>query len=217
MPSKPGPHLKNEQACNGPVCGLDEVGRAPLAGPVVAACVYIPLETARLSFWSQVRDSKKVSLQIREELYASITNKACYGIGEASREEIDKLNIHHASLLAMQRAQEAMMSAFGITPVLALVDGKFVPKDLPCPGRAIIGGDDISRSIAAASIVAKVHRDRMMKALHLDHPHYGWERNVGYPTPEHIRALREHGPTVHHRRSFGVVKELTAFTAPEAA
>lgn len=208
MPSKRGPHLKNEQACDGPVCGLDEVGRAPLAGPVVAACVYIPADTIKMSFWRKVRDSKQVPIELREKLYVSITQKACYGIGEASREEIDELNIHHASLLAMQRAQAAMMSAFGITPVLALVDGKFIPKDLPCPGRAIVGGDDISRSIAAASIVAKVHRDRMMKALHLDHPHYGWERNVGYPTPEHIRALREYGPTVHHRRSFGTVKEL---------
>ncbi len=188
---------------------MDEVGRAPLAGPVVAACVHIPLEAIRLRFWSKVRDSKQVPQSLREDLYILITRKACYGIGEASREEIDDINIHHASLLAMHRAQQAMIRDFGVAPVLALVDGKFIPRNLPCAARAIVGGDDISRSIAAASIVAKVHRDRLMKRLHADHPHYGWDRNAGYPTPEHIRALRAHGPTVHHRRSFGVVKELT--------
>ncbi len=205
--------MKHEQACGGPVCGLDEVGRAPLAGPVVAACVHIPMEHMRLRFWSKVRDSKQVPVMLREELHALITANACYGIGQASVEEIDGLNIHHASLLAMARAQEAMTRAFGIMPELALVDGKFIPKSLPCPATAIVGGDDISRSIAAASIVAKVHRDRMMKALHMDYPHFGWDRNAGYPTPEHIKALRQHGPTVHHRRSFGVVRELIAAVA----
>jgi ribonuclease HII len=203
-----GPHLKHEQSCDGIVCGIDEAGRAPLAGPVVAACVHIPVGSIKHRFWAKVRDSKKVPAELRAELFILITENACYGIAEATVEEIDTLNIHHANLLAMRRAQDNMMRHYGIVPNLTLVDGKFVPKDLPCPGQAIIGGDDISRSIAAASILAKVTRDRLMHALHPDHPHYGWDRNVGYPTPEHIRALRQHGFTRHHRKSFGVVKEL---------
>ncbi len=205
-----GPHMKHEQACSGPVCGIDEAGRAPLAGPVVAACVFIPADRRKERFWKQVRDSKQVPAPVREELFVLITASACYGIAEASVEEIDSLNIHHATLLAMRRAQEAMSLAFGILPELTLVDGKFVPKDLPCPGKAIIGGDDISRSIAAASILAKTYRDRLMRALHAEHPHYGWDRNAGYPTPEHQKALRQHGPTAHHRRSFGILKTLAS-------
>ena len=200
--------MKHEQSCAGPVCGLDEAGRAPLAGPVSAACVYIPPDRAGEGFWKKVRDSKQVTAPAREELFVLITATACFGIALASVEEIDQMNIHHASLLAMRRAQENMIRDFGVVPELALVDGKFVPPGLPCSGKAIIGGDDISRSIAAASILAKVYRDRIMHALHAEHPQYGWNSNVGYPTPPHIAAVRLHGPTVHHRRTFGVVKEL---------
>lgn len=203
-----GPHLRHEKAHGGTVCGIDEAGRAPLAGPVVAACVHIPVAAIRDRFWTKVRDSKQVPAELRGELYILIMRRACYGIAEASVEEIDALNIHHANLLAMRRAQLNMTRDFGVAPDFTLVDGKFIPKDLPCPARAIVGGDDISRSIAAASILAKVYRDRMMHALHDDHPHFGWDRNVGYPTPEHIRALKQHGPTGHHRRSFGIVKTL---------
>ena len=206
--SSSGPPMKHERSCAGPVCGIDEAGRAPLAGPVVAGCVHIPAAAVPSTLWPPVRDSKKVPQPLREELFGLITEAACYGIGQASVEEIDALNIHHATLLAMARAQEAMMRAFPVVPELALVDGKFVPKTLPCPGMAIVGGDDISRSIAAASIIAKVHRDRMMCTLHAAFPHFGWDRNAGYPTPEHIRAVRQHGPALHHRRTFGVVKEL---------
>jgi ribonuclease HII len=200
--------MKHEQSCDGPVCGIDEAGRAPLAGPVTAACVYIPAAAVKAPFWQKVRDSKKVPEKLREELFSRITECACYGIAEASQEEIDALNIHHASLLAMRRAYEAMVRHFPVVPVLALIDGKFVPQALPCAGLAIIGGDDVSRSIAAASILAKVSRDRVMRGLHEQFPQFGWDRNSGYPTPEHIRAVREHGPTLHHRRTFGVVKEM---------
>ena len=211
-----GPHLEHEQSCSGPVCGIDEAGRAPLAGPVSAACVYIPPDRVKDRFWKKVRDSKQVPAPVREELFILITSKACYGIALASVEEIDQMNIHHASLLAMRRAQENMTRDFGIVPELALIDGKFIPKGLSCPGRTIVGGDDISRSIAAASILAKVYRDRLMRALHLEHPHYGWDSNVGYPTPPHIAAIRLHGFTVHHRRSFGVVRELSQAELPLA-
>ena len=203
-----GPHLKHEKAHGGIVCGIDEAGRAPLAGPVVAACVHIPQECLRDKFWRGVRDSKQVPPETRRELFEMIVAVAAYGIAEADVGEIERLNIHHANLLAMRRAQENMTRMFGVMPDFTLVDGKFVPRDLPCPAKAIVGGDDISRSIAAASILAKVHRDRLMHALHADHPLYGWDRNVGYPTPEHIRALRQHGPTLHHRSGFGVVKLL---------
>lgn len=203
-----GPHLRFERELEGPVCGIDEVGRAPLAGPVVAACVYIPEDCANARFWSKVRDSKRVPQPLREELHALITERACFGIGESTVEEIDEINIHYASLLAMHRAHQAMVENFSVTPVLALIDGRFKPAQLTCDGRAIIGGDDISRSIAAASIVAKVHRDRLMRELHGEHPHYGWDTNVGYPTPDHRAGLKQYGLTRHHRRSFGLVKEL---------
>lgn len=206
-----GPSFALEDNSGAPICcGIDEAGRAPLAGPVVAACVYIPPDTRTKKFWSKVRDSKLVPKEQRQELFTLITEHACYGIAQAPVEEIDDINIHHATLLAMKRAQIAMMEAFKIEPNMTLVDGKFIPAGLPCPANAVIGGDNRSRSIAAASILAKVSRDRLMTGLHENFPVYGWISNVGYPTPPHLRAIREHGITAHHRRSFAPCKQIAA-------
>ncbi len=182
-----------------PVCGIDEAGRGPLAGPVVAACVYIPPEHVKHPVWKDVNDSKQISAQKRDYLYELIVQRCAYTIAEASVEEIDTLNIHHATLLAMKRAYEGVQGQAKIT--LALIDGKFAPI-LPCQSQPVIKGDRLSLSIAAASILAKVTRDRFMTALHEQFPHYGWDRNAGYGTPDHMNGMREHGITVHHRKSF---------------
>ena len=248
------------------VCGVDEVGRSPLAGPVVAAAVCLvhhrmPVEIAARvddsklvakpvreeisaaltagdwALWAvgeasvaeidainilqashlamrravaalpaalmeRVDDSKVVPRPVREEISAALTTGAWawWGVGEASVEEIDDINILQASHLAMRRA----VAALGCAPVHALVDGKQCP-GLPIPRTLIVGGDGLSLSIACASIVAKVHRDRLMHRLAEDHPGYGWETNVGYPTRAHREALKRQGPTPHHRRSFAPV------------
>ncbi|MBI4031553.1 MAG: ribonuclease HII [Proteobacteria bacterium] len=192
------PDFALEDSCKGIVCGIDEAGRAPLAGPVMAACVFIPEDKRGLKFLDAVNDSKKVVKPRREELFSLITEYFHWGAGMASPEEIDALNIHHATLLAMKRAFDAMR---GVKAAVALVDGKFAPA-LSCATQTVIRGDAISKSIAAASIVAKVTRDRLMEALHKEFPHYGWDRNAAYPTPEHLEAIRLHGLTPHHRRSF---------------
>lgn len=200
--------LTLESAYKGPVCGIDEAGRGPLAGPVVAACVYIPEDVRRHDFWRKVTDSKKTSAALRTELYNEITRHSFYGIAEASPAEIDRLNIHHATLLAMSRAYDAMCGNHpDCVAVMALIDGKFSPK-LACPAKAIVGGDGLSLSIAAASILAKVTRDRLMQSLHEDHPHYGWNTNAGYPTAAHLAGLKTHGVTPHHRRSYAPVQEI---------
>jgi ribonuclease HII len=171
------------------VVGLDEVGRGPWAGPVVAAAAW--LEPARLpsTFLDALDDSKKLSHARRESLFEAMTASASKGLafalGEASVAEIDRLNILQASLLAMTRA----VAALGFRPDAALVDGNRAP-DLPCPARTVVGGDGRSLSIAAASIIAKVTRDRGMRVLAERHPGYGWERNAGYGTAEH-RPVRE--------------------------
>lgn len=187
-------------------CGLDEAGRGPLAGPVVAACVLIPPEATTQPFWTRVRDSKKLSAGKREQLYAEILEHCACGIAEASVQEIDTLNILRASLLAMRRAFFVMLDSTGITPSQALVDGKQVP-DLPCASTPVVGGDDLYASIAAASILAKVTRDRVMTRLHQDYPAFGWARNAGYPTQAHRQALLVHGVTPHHRTSFAPVRK----------
>lgn len=187
-----------------PVCGLDEVGRGPLAGPVVAACVIIPAEMRTLPFIGDIQDSKKLNHSKREVLDSLIRQHCLWAIAECTPAEIDEINILQASLRAMERACAALTHA----PVFALVDGNRLPQSLPCPARAIVKGDSHSVSIAAASIIAKVHRDRIMRELADRHPHYGWERNAGYPTAEHLGALRLHGITAHHRRSFGPVAAL---------
>ncbi len=181
------------------VAGVDEAGRGPWAGPVVAAAVI--LDPDRLP--EGLDDSKKLTARQRDRLFDQIRASSAVGIGRASVEEIDRLNILRASLLAMERAVLALPTP----PAAVLVDGRDVPP-LTCPAEAVIGGDGRSLSIAAASIIAKVTRDRIMTALAADFPHFGWERNKGYGTKAHREALRVNGPTPHHRRSFAPIHKM---------
>ena len=192
----------------GPVCGVDEAGRGPLAGPVSAAAVI--LDPTFLP--EGVDDSKKLAAPARELLYDHILDRAvAVGIGFASVAEIERINIRAASLLAMARAIRALPLAAGH----ALIDGNALPDELPCRARAIVSGDALCLSIAAASIVAKVTRDRLMNRLHLVHPKYGFATNAGYSTAAHLAALDRHGPTAHHRRGFAPVRlALDARSAP---
>lgn len=182
-------------------CGLDEVGRGPLAGPVVAACVYIPPEKRGLSWIAEINDSKKLSDKKREALDEFIRAECIWSIAECSVAEIDTMNILRASLAAMVKAYEAMT----LRASVALVDGNRLPAHLPCRGVPVIKGDSRSVSIAAASIIAKTYRDKLMNELAAAHPHYGWESNAGYPTKTHLAGIEQFGITVHHRRSFGPV------------
>ncbi|MGK2285725.1 ribonuclease HII [Pedomonas sp. V897] len=191
--------LAHAAACGGLVAGIDEAGRGPLAGPVVAAAVV--LDPSRLP--DGIHDSKTLSRARREALLEAILDAAHVGIGEAGPEEIDRINILQATFLAMRRAVEALP----VSPAVALVDGNRAPR-LPIPCHTVVKGDARCLSIAAASIVAKVTRDRIMDRLAREHPGYGWERNAGYGTAEHLEALRQIGPTPHHRRSFAPVREL---------
>ena len=181
-----------------PLAGVDEAGCAPLAGPVVAAAVVLDRE----KFPRGIDDSKKLPIAAREALFARLQKVARIGVGIASVEEIDAINIYWARMLAMSRAVEAL----GFEPAWVLVDGNATPR-WERPSKAIVAGDAKCRSIAAASIIAKVTRDRIMADHALTYPGYGWERNRGYPTPEHIRALDTHGLTPLHRRSFAPVRE----------
>jgi len=184
----------------GPIAGVDEAGRGPLAGPVVAAAVILD----RKKIPKGLNDSKKMTAETREVAFAAIQICAiAIGVGEASVDEIDLINIRQATHLAMARAVRALATA----PMFALVDGNDAPA-LPCPCDTIVEGDGRSLSIAAASIIAKVTRDRMMLALHDEHPHYGWITNKGYGTGEHLEALGRHGPCRHHRRSFAPVHNM---------
>ena len=190
----------------GIVCGVDEVGRGPLAGPVVAAAVILP--DGLPDSFSKINDSKKLSARLREELAQHIHASALVSIGIASVEEIDDINILRASLLAMSRA----ISGLSQTPALALVDGNQKPPvDIAC--ELVIGGDGVELAIAAASIVAKVHRDKLMQMLHDEHPHYGWDRNAGYGTALHLAAIKSHGPCGHHRTSFAPIREALAMAS----
>jgi ribonuclease HII len=187
-----------------PLAGVDEAGCAPLAGPVVAAAVVLDRER----FPRGIDDSKKLDLPTREAIFAKLQQQARFGVGICTVEEIDTLNIYWARMLAMIRAVEAL----GFEPAMVLVDGNRCPK-WERPSVPVVAGDAKCRSIAAASIVAKVTRDRIMAQYAEEHPGYGWESNRGYPTPDHRRALRELGPTPLHRRSFGLVREVLAAAA----
>ena len=189
------------------IIGIDEAGRGPWAGPVVAAAVW--LEPARLppTLLQRLDDSKALSAAAREAIFTALPDHCALAIGTASVEEIDRLNILQANLLAMRRAVEGL----GFAPDGALVDGKQTPT-LACPAAAVVKGDSRSLSIAAASIVAKVHRDRLMDELAARHPGYGWERNRGYGTAEHRAALLSLGVTGEHRRSFRPVREALGLT-----
>ncbi len=179
------------------VAGVDEVGRGPLAGPVVAAAVVLPgdLDPALAA---RIDDSKALSAAKRMALAPLLQDAVTSALGEASPAEIDRLNILAAAHLAMHRAVAALACA----PAALLIDGNRLPADLPCPATAVVRGDARSLSIAAASILAKVHRDRLMADLAERHPGYGWERNAGYPTAAHRAAIARLGLTPHHRRSF---------------
>lgn len=190
------------------VCGIDEAGRGPLAGPVVAAAVVFRQARPPRRLLSRLDDSKVLAPAVRAALLPEICEHAEVGIGAATVEEIDRLNILQATFLAMSRA----LAALGETPEVALVDGNRAP-DLCCKVETIVGGDGLSASIAAASIVAKVTRDTQMVALAEHHPGYGWERNAGYGTPEHLHALARLGVTAEHRRSFRPVYELLTISA----
>ena len=200
------PDFAIERCCTGVVCGIDEAGRGPLAGPVVAAAVVIDRRRFRGELRRALDDSKVLNRDLRESCYRGLL--ACarigavsIGIGAASRGEIDRINILRASLAAMARA----VTALGNRPDVALVDGNVAPQ-LPCPVQTVVKGDALSFSIAAASVVAKVTRDRIMHRLASRYPGYGWERNVGYATAEHGSAIRRLGVTPHHRRSFEPVR-----------
>ena len=185
---------------DGPICGVDEAGRGPLAGPVVAAAVILD----RKKMPKGLNDSKQLDAETREELYAVIVERAvAWGVGIGTVDEIDLINIRQATHLAMARAVRELQ----VAAMFALVDGNDAPA-LPCPCDTIIEGDAKSVSIAAASIIAKVTRDRMMIALHAEHPGYGWLNNKGYGTPEHYAGLEKHGPCVHHRRSFAPIHNM---------
>ena len=176
------------------ICGVDEAGRGPLAGPVVAAAVILPFGT----IIPGLDDSKKVPEKTRERLYDEIVEKAvAYSIAQASHEEIDEINILNATYLAMNRAIESL----AVTPDIALIDGNR-DSGIIHESRCVIGGDGKSSSIAAASILAKVSRDRLMTELAAQYPQYGLERHKGYPTKAHYEMIREHGPSPIHRRTF---------------
>ncbi|MGZ5185095.1 MAG: ribonuclease HII [Caldimonas sp.] len=185
---------------SGPMAGVDEVGRGPLAGPVVAAAVILhEKRTIR-----GLNDSKLLQPEERERLDLEIRARAiCVSVAEASVDEIDRYNILRAALLAMRRAVEGLSQQ----PSIVLVDGNQRP-ELAMPVRTVVGGDAKVRAISAASIVAKVYRDRLLTALHEEHPEYGFDGHKGYSTPEHLAALREHGACRHHRRSFAPVRDV---------
>ena len=198
------PDFSREAARGGRVAGVDEAGRGPLAGPVVAAAVVFPGGVPD-GLAGLLDDSKRLAPAARQVAFAVLL--ACpgaeIGVGAASVAEIGRLNILRASLLAMRRA----VLRLPVPPGFALVDGN-QPPALPCPAACVVGGDGLSLSIAAASIVAKVVRDRAMTRLAAVHPGYGWESNAGYPTAWHRAALAQLGPTRHHRVGFGAVRRL---------
>jgi len=197
------PDLSMELAAGGRVAGVDEAGRGPLAGPVVAAAVILPANTPP-ELAAMLDDSKKLTAAQRLAACLALRESTAeIGIGAASVAEILRLNILHASMLAMCRA----VSRLRVAPDLALVDGNYPPK-LGCSVRCVVGGDALCLSIAAASIIAKVVRDRAMFRLAARFPGYGWEANAGYATAMHRAALERLGPTRHHREAFGAVAQL---------
>jgi ribonuclease HII len=192
------------------VFGVDEAGRGPLAGPVVAAAVLLGE-----NYPQNLDDSKKISAGRRAILDEKIRASCQWAVGIAEVEEIDTINIFAATMLAMTRAVAGLVGKYGSDPDQVLIDGNATPDgrcdDWCWPARAIVGGDGIEPAISAASIVAKEWRDRLMLEAALVHPQYGWERNKGYGTREHMEALRVHGPTKMHRQSFAPVAQLALF------
>ena len=206
------PDFTLEEEVGGIVAGIDEAGRGPLAGPVVAAAVII--DRARLSprLLAQIDDSKRLSRARREAAFEALADVAHIGVGRADVDEIDRINILQASLLAMRRAVVQLR----VQPGTALIDGNRAP-ELSCRSRCVVGGDHLSVSIAAASIVAKVTRDRLMLALDQEDPRYGYARHKGYATAEHLAAIRAHGRSDAHRRTFRPVTLLDLLDDATAA
>lgn len=197
-----------EAAYDGLVVGIDEVGRGPWVGPVVAAAAL--LNPSHIP--AGICDSKKLSPAKREALFEQISTHARVAVGMATVEEIGTLNILGATLLAMRRAYDAL----GVNAAMALIDGNKAPA-LPCPTRCIVQGDAVCVSIAAASIIAKVTRDRMMAELDALYPYYGWATNAGYGTAQHEAGIAAHGLTVHHRPSYKPIRELLEAGTPVLA
>ncbi len=186
------------------ICGVDEAGRGPLVGAVVAGAVVLDPENPI----EGLKDSKKLSPARREYLYEQIMEKAkAWGIGEASPVEIDEINILQATMLAMRRAIEDLTTRLGVWPDKALIDGNRCP-ELPIAAEAIVKGDTKEPAISAASILAKVTRDRQMQILHEQYPQYGFAQHMGYPTEAHFAALQQYGACDQHRRSFSPVRKV---------
>ena len=200
------PSFDHEARCQGIVAGVDEAGRGPLAGPVFAAAAVIDRTRATRRLLKLIDDSKKLTHARREQACAAMIASGAvqFAIAEASVEEIDRINILQATFLAMRRA----LATLAEPPEVALVDGNRVPPGLVCRAETIVGGDAHSYSLAAASIFAKVARDRHMDVLAAEFPGYGWERNRGYGSAQHLKALELLGPTPHHRMSFAPVSRL---------
>jgi len=194
------------------VAGVDEAGRGPLAGPVVAAAVVLCKPRP-----AGLDDSKKLTAERRAVADERIRRRCAYGIGVVEVEDIDRLNIFGATMLAMTLAMHRLCEALGLDCSEVLVDGNLTPDgrgpDWRWKERPIVGGDALEPAISAASIVAKEHRDRIMREYHLAHPQYNWVSNKGYSTPDHLRALREHGPCPLHRKSFAPVAQADLFAA----
>jgi ribonuclease HII len=201
-------HYRFERALGGIVAGVDEAGRGPLAGPVVAAAVILVPAALPRRLLGAIDDSKALPPEARERVAAKLWRRAARqdgviaAVAAASTVEIERINILQATLLAMTRAIGRLV----LKPTAVLIDGNILPAALPCPGRAVIDGDAKSYSIAAASILAKVMRDRLMTRLAVRYPAYGWERNAGYSTPEHYAAIAAAGPCRHHRMGFALFR-----------
>lgn len=203
------PDFKFEDLYQGNVAGIDEAGRGPWAGPVVAGAVVILDRNLSKILLDGLDDSKKLSAKKREMLYQELfaeqeRGKISIGIGQADCREIDRLNILQATFLAMKRAAEQLK----VRPEAALIDGNRTPADFCCPVQTVVKGDSKSMSIAAASIVAKVYRDRLMREMAVKYPYYGFEKNAGYGTAAHIEGLRAHGITPEHRKSYKPIQEF---------
>ena len=207
MPVKMPIFFENAKAFTRPlVIGVDEAGRGPLAGPVVAAAVLLGVDAP-----DGIDDSKKLSARRRAILEPAIKASCQWALGVVEADEIDRINIFAATMLAMTLAVQSLCEQLETAPDVVLIDGNKTPQGRQSgwiwPARSIVGGDALEPCISAASIIAKEHRDRLMRELAQAHPLYGWDRNAGYGTPQHLAALREYGPTRHHRRSFAPVAQ----------
>ena len=203
------PSFDIENNYKGYVAGIDEAGRGPWVGPVVAGAVVFLTRNVDPYLLNHLDDSKKLSSKRREELYEIIQKQVelknlCYGIGLASAKEIDEINILQASFLAMKRAVENLP----VKPDMALIDGNRLPLNFCCPAKCIVKGDSICFSISAASVMAKVYRDRLMQEMAVKYPGYGFEKNAGYGTKEHMEGLQKYGITPEHRKTYKPIQEI---------